>query len=113
MDDDKRNAVRIRKDITIAYSYDDRVWITTDLLNLSENGICITTSRASLIDENIIIRIDMPQRQIGRIELPGKVISSDTAMNHMFKTRIGFLNLNEEQTELLRIFVAAALVKGA
>jgi c-di-GMP-binding flagellar brake protein YcgR len=107
---ERRNVIRIKQNVSVAYTYDDKVWLDSSLKDISEHGICIITENGASKDEPIIVQIKLPQRENRWVEIAGKVLDSKKVSVLVYQTRIQFLNLGDEQKKMLRIFVACSLI---
>ena len=122
MVEEKRKSVRIKKIITVRYSYsldkDEKKWDMTVLRDISETGMCITTHKQFLPSDIITFLIKIPSRPLEWIEFTGRVVGSEelraisgeaVAWSHI--TRIEFINLKEGHKELIREYITWFLTK--
>ncbi|MFA4842645.1 MAG: PilZ domain-containing protein [Candidatus Omnitrophota bacterium] len=112
MEEEKRKAIRIEKSLVALYSKDEKTWDMTHVRNISETGMQLTTMYSLSQDENLIFLVKIPFQPFEWIELQGKVVES-TELKTVFEesvagtqvTRIKFVNLKEEQKNLIREYV--------
>jgi len=122
MAEEKRKSVRIKKLITVRYSFGagqgEKRWDITSVRDLSETGMCVTTQQVFACGDLINFLIKIPSRPLEWIELTGKVVGSvkSTALSgeslsasHI--TRVEFINLKNEQKELIREYITWFLSK--
>jgi len=122
MVEEKRKSVRIKKIITVRYSYDinkdEKKWDMTMIRDISETGMCITTHKQFLPNDIITFLIKIPSRPLEWIEFTGRVVGSEKRMaipgesvasSHI--TRIEFINLKEGHKELIREYITWFLTK--
>ena len=123
MVEEKRKSVRIKKIITVRYSYDinkdEKKWDMTVIRDISETGMCITTHKQFLPNDIITFLIKIPSRPLEWIEFTGRVVGSEKRMAipgecvaSLHITRIEFINLKEGHKELIREYITWFLTKG-
>ena len=122
MDAERRKSVRIKKFITVKYSYGDskngKKWDITSVRNISETGMCITTQEQFLPNDIVTFLVKIPSRPLDWIEFTGRVVASEKIMATsgqsiaaLHLTRVEFINLQEDQKVLVREYVAWFLNK--
>lgn len=120
--EERRKTVRIKKSLIALYSMEasgqKEKWDQTFIKNISEEGMMITTMKAFQQNATLHFLIKFPLQPFEWKEFRGKVIDSvalktlhDDAVSNTYITRIEFLDLKEEQKELLRVYVAWFLSK--
>jgi len=122
MGEERRKSVRIKKGLTVRYSYgidkDGKKWDITAIRDISETGMCITTHKQFLPNDIITFLIKIPSRPLEWIEFTGRVVGSEKRMtifgesvasSHI--TRVEFINLKEDQKELIREYITWFLTK--
>lgn len=111
MFEEKRKSIRIKKPLAVQFGVRDGeslVWDTSMINDISETGICLRTGTDMRPGDICTLKIRMPTRPQGTLEVNGRVISS--AYTKQFHIRVEFLPLDEEQKSALREYIAWALV---
>lgn len=114
MEEERRRSVRIKKPLTVQYSYtldEKKIWDMSFIKDLSDTGMCITTNKNFLVNEIFSIRIKVPLRPLMAVEIEGRVVESKESKACGYVTRVEFINLKDDQKELLREYIAWILVK--
>jgi c-di-GMP-binding flagellar brake protein YcgR len=114
MDEERRRSIRIKKPLTVQYSHmldNKTVWDMSFIKDLSDTGMCISTNRTFPLNEIFFIRIKVPIKPFLALETEGKVVESKETKTSGFITRVEFINLKEEEKELIREYIAWILVK--
>ena len=122
MVEERRKSVRIKKTITVRYGYginkDEKKWDMTFLRDISETGMSIATCHQFSANDILTCIIKIPSRPLEWIEFTGRVVGSEELMaisgevvagSHI--TRVEFINLKEDQKELIREYIAWFLTK--
>lgn len=114
--DEKREKVRIKKLFIAMYNWrngDKKIWDESQIINISEKGILITTLREFRAGDIMSIFIKIPTRPFEWTEFKVKVVESpemrnifDRTVAGMRITRAEFVVLEESQRKLLREYVA-------
>jgi hypothetical protein len=124
VDNERRKAVRIAKRIIAMYAgVNDRtgakVWDETQVLDISESGMRITTMQLFSLGEVLSFRLKLPSEPIRWMEISGEVVDCSglrkkfgESANSINVTRIRFLDLEEGIKESLRKYIACFLVYG-
>jgi c-di-GMP-binding flagellar brake protein YcgR len=121
-DEERRKAVRIKKVITVRYSYcvdkGDKKWDMTVVKDISETGMCVTTHKQFSAQEEVAFLIKIPSRPLDWMEFTGRVIASESpvaasgaTVTGTYVTRIEFVNLKDEQKEAVREYITWFLSK--
>lgn len=117
MEEEKRRSVRIKAQLVVQYRCDElpengRKWDATTLRDISENGACITTTKCFSPQQILKLQIKIPSRPFRPLEINGRVIESvpcmsmsGVVMKDVFIVRLEFLDLNDEQKELIRTYI--------
>ena len=122
MQEERRKAVRIKKFLTVRYSYgvsqEHRKWDMTVIRDISETGMSITTAQHFPPNEVLTFLIKIPSKPLEWIEFIGRVVGSEelkSASGGAFRgahiTRVEFINLKGTQKELIREYVTWFLSK--
>ncbi len=122
MGEERRKSVRIKRFITVRYSYyvdkGEKKWDITSIRDISETGMCITTQQQFLANDILAFLIKIPTTPLDWIEFTGRVVGSEAlkaisgesiASSHI--TRVEFINLKEMQKGLIREYIAWFLTK--
>ena len=122
MGEERRKSVRIKKMLTVRYSYGidkgGKKWDITAIKDISETGMSITTRQRFSLSDIVTFLIKIPSRPLEWIEFTGRVVGSEelkaisggvVAGSHI--TRVKFINLKEDQKELIREYIAWFLTK--
>jgi hypothetical protein len=113
MDEEKRKAVRINKQLAVQFGTktgETIHWDMSLIKDISESGICIRTGPGLNTDDICYLRFRMPLHPEETLEIAGKIVESTVARLSIYNTRIEFLNLDDNQTRQLREFIAWTLV---
>lgn len=115
MDEEKRRSIRITKPLTAQFGVKKDGPISWDMgriNDIGEYGICLYTSVPLQKEAHCFLKIRMPIAPRKRLDLTGKVVESFKSKSkaNICTTRLEFLNLDEEQKETLREYIAWALV---
>lgn len=116
MSEERRKSVRINKIINVRYSYTtsngEKKWDMTSTSNISEAGMCITTIRKFSPNDIMAFFIKIPTRPLEWIDFTGRIVASEEAKTKRgeylpgtYTTRMEFINIKEEQRELIRQFI--------
>lgn len=123
MDIEKRKAMRAKSPLIIQYSpknpaNEGKKWDTTQIQNISEKGVCITTRMPLNPGDIMTFMLKVPTCPLERIEIEGEVVEShplESSYGEIIKetylTRIKFLEYKEEHRQLIRSFVQWFLKK--
>ena len=115
MGEERRKSVRIKKALTVRYSYGvdkaDKKWDITTIKDISETGMCITTRQRFSLNDILTFLIKIPSRPLEWIEFTGRVMGSEESRVDRHLTRIEFMNLKEDEKELIREYVRWFLTK--
>jgi len=122
MGEERRKSIRVKKVISVRYSYDDdtgeKKWDMTVLKDISETGMCISTHKLFSPNDIMTFLIKIPTRPLDWIEFTGRVVGAETSksasgetIGGSHATRVEFINLRDEQKELIREYVAWFLTK--
>ena len=114
---ERRRSIRVKTTLTVKYAQDaldenTRKWDTTIVRDISEHGICITTTGSFLPKEALTLLIKFPSKPLEQIEIKGSVVDSKSlkasfgqTVRDTYVTRIEFTDLKEEHRELIRSYV--------
>ena len=114
---ERRRSMRIKTTLTVQYAQDaldenTRKWDTTIVRDISEHGICITTTGCFSPKEALTLLIKLPSNPLEHIEMKGRVVDSKSlkasfgqTVRDTYVTRIEFTDLKEEHRELIRSYV--------
>ena len=122
MGEERRKSVRIKKVITVRYSYGsdtgEKKWDMTVVKDLSETGMSVATNHKFSRNDIVAFLIKIPSRPLDWIELTGRVVACEglksvsvAPLTAAHTTRVEFINLKEEQKELIRQYVTWFLSK--
>jgi hypothetical protein len=114
MSEERRKSIRIRKPISVQYSYEvnnKKIWDMSLLKDLSDIGLCVGTNKCFSKDKIFFLRLKLPLRPFESLELDSRVVESNKTQAGNYITRFEFINPTEEQKELIREYVAWILIK--
>lgn len=122
MREERRKSVRIKKVITVRYSYgidkDEKKWDMTVIRDISETGMSVATQHKFSPNDIVTFLIKIPSRPLDWIELAGRVVVSEgvkttsgETLGVAHITRVEFINLKEDQKELIREYITWFLSK--
>jgi len=113
MGEEKRNAVRVKKSLSVKYQYlrdTENLWDISFVKDISEKGVCINTKIAFPANGVILLSLKLPTDPFHSIEIKGRVIDSRIfGQTDTFVTRIEFTDLTIEQKTAIQQFVAWAV----
>jgi len=123
MGEERRKSVRIKKVLTVRYSYGvdkaDKKWDMTLVRDISETGMCITTRQRFSLNDILTFLIKIPSEPLEWVEFTGRVVRSEElnvtsreAVAGVHLTRVEFLDLKEDQKELIREYIRWFLTKA-
>lgn len=116
MEEEKRGARRIIRPLVARYSADsddeDRKWDMAKIKNISEKGICFSTSRYFSLGQSLAIDIRIPIKPAEWAEFKGRVVACDKinpnlreADEGIYLLRVEFLDLNDYLKELVHQYI--------
>ena len=118
---ERRKSVRIKKIITVRYSYgigDEKKWDMTVIRDISETGMCVTTHKQFFPEDTMAFLVKIPSRPLEWMEFIGRVVGSEKLANtpgmsfaDTYLTRVEFVNLQDSQKESIREYIAWFLAK--
>jgi hypothetical protein len=122
MQEEKRKFERIVKPIAVRYaedtSLDAEKWDMTCTRNISAGGMCIVTSRYYSPEKILHFLLKIPLRPFEWQQVKGRVIgcinlttSMEELIPNSYITRLEFLDLKEEQKNLINEYVRWFLKK--
>jgi hypothetical protein len=115
MGEEKRNAVRVKRNLNIQYQYalnDQTLWDMSVVKDISETGIHINTSNIFPVNAAITLSLKLPTNPLQAITIKGRVIDSKrVGQSSACSTRIKFVELNDEQKVTIHQFVEWAISK--
>ncbi len=122
MGEERRKSVRIKKVLTVRYSYgvnkDEKKWDITAIRDISETGMSVSTHYKFSPNDIVTFLIKIPSRPLEWIEFTGRVVGSEglkaisgEAVAGAHITRVEFINLKENQKELIREYITWFLTK--
>jgi len=122
MVEERRKSVRIKKFITVRYSYgadnQEKKWDMTVIKDISETGMSITTCQQFSANDIVTFLIKIPSRPLEWIEFAGRVVVSEgmksvfgESVAGLYITRVEFVNLKEGRKDLIREYINWFLTK--
>ena len=114
MEEERRKTSRIKKNLTVQYASSENItlkWGFSLIKDISETGIAITTGRNFATEENLFIRLKLPSHPFKWIKLKGAVVESKSYGAENWLTRVKFLQLSNEDKELIKDYIAWFLIK--
>jgi hypothetical protein len=114
MEEERRKTARIKKNLTVQYASGDKInpkWEMSQIKDISDTGMSITTGQNFLADENLIIRLKLPTHPYKWIEINGAAIESKSFGGEYWLTRVKFIQLSSEDKELIKDYIAWFLIK--
>jgi c-di-GMP-binding flagellar brake protein YcgR len=114
MEEERRKTSRIKKNLTVQYTSSARShlgWEMSTIKDISDTGMSFTTSQNLVAQENLIIRLKLPSQPYKWIEINGEVIESKNLSGETWLTRIKFLQLENEDKELIKEYITWFLIK--
>ncbi len=123
MVEERRKSVRIKKALTVRYSYsvnkDEKKWDIATIRDISETGMSVNTQYKFSPNEIVTFLIKIPSRPLDWIEFTGRIAGTEDSkaasgeiLTGTHITRVEFINPKEEQKELIREYIAWFLTKG-
>lgn len=116
MEKDRRKSIRVRTSFIVQYGYyvndkGKKMWDMTVIRDISEVGMRITTHKSFSPNDILNFRLRIPSDPFQYLNFNGKVVESEESKAARHLTRIEFMDLEEEQKELIRIYVEWFLSK--
>jgi c-di-GMP-binding flagellar brake protein YcgR len=114
MEEERRKASRIKKNLTAQYASCEKIslqWGISEIKDISDTGMSITTGQCFAPEENLFIRLKLPSHPFRWIELKGAVVQSKSHGGEIWFTRVKFLELSKEDKELIKDYIAWFLLK--
>ena len=114
MDLERRNAIRVKKPLTVQYIPDGQPgakWEISQVRDISENGMYIATDKIFKTGYRLIVRMHIPVKPKESFQLKARVVESRTLSKTVTLTRLAFTEVSESVKELLREYIAWVLVK--
>ena len=122
MGEERRKSVRIKKVLTVRYSYgvnkDEKKWDITAIRDISETGMSVSTHYKFSPNDIVTFLIKIPSRPLEWIEFTGRVVGTEDlkaisgeTLTGAHITRVEFINLKEDQKELIREYITWFLTK--
>jgi hypothetical protein len=114
MFDEKRKTIRISKPLAVQFGIragDVYSWDMSLIKDICESGICLRTGSLMGKNAHCRLRIRMPHRPSEVLDIDSNVVDSTESRTGIYVTRLRFSNLNEEQLQFLREYIAWALVQ--
>ncbi len=122
MGEERRKSVRIKKVLTVRYSYgvnkDEKKWDITAIRDISETGMSVSTHCKFSPNDIVTFLIKIPSRPLEWIEFTGRVVGTEDlkaisgeTLTGAHITRVEFINLKEDQKELIREYITWFLTK--
>jgi c-di-GMP-binding flagellar brake protein YcgR len=114
MDAEKRKAARIKKPIVIRYqnAVNAGKWATTTIRDISEGGASVFVDQEFSENSTLNVCFKLPLNPLHELVLQARVISCNGLSNNLAATgttylvRLGFINIEEEDKQQLRDYVA-------
>jgi len=109
MEDERRKANRIKKTLTVQYACAGTVdlkWEMSQIKDISDTGLSITTAENFSVDQNLFLRLKLPTHPYEWIDVEGAVVESKTWGGGFWLTRIKFIQLKEEFKTLIKDYIA-------
>ncbi len=114
MEEERRKTFRIKKNLTVQYASGEKSslkWEMSLIKDISDTGMSITTSQTFVPEDCLFIRLKLPSQPYKWIEINGVVIESKSFSGETWLTRVKFLQLGNEDKELIKDYIAWFLVK--
>ena len=122
MVEERRKSVRIKKFITVRYSYgadnQEKKWDMTVIKDISETGMSIATCQQFSANDIVTFLVKIPSRPLEWIEFTGRIVApegmkpiSGESVAGLYITRVEFVNLKEDRKELIREYIKWFLSK--
>jgi c-di-GMP-binding flagellar brake protein YcgR len=108
MSEEKRKAVRLRRQLFIQYGFkinDQQKWDIGTLRDISEIGMCFITSRSFSIGWVLDLRVKFPSDPSLLLEIKGKVVASKGSLSDTYMTRVEFFGLDEKQKKAVQVYI--------
>ena len=115
---ERRKCPRIKTAWMAKYSYfiafdGTQHWDMTAIVNISETGFCATTLREFAVGEVLSFEIKVPSRPLAPVKVKARVVESAMRLTPFFEqpiagtffTRVEFVEMNEEDREVIKGFV--------
>lgn len=112
--------MRIKRGITVRYSYTtdkgEKKWDMTGIRDISETGMSVSTQHKFSSNDILTFLIKIPSRPLEWIEFTARVVGSEEmksitgeTLRAVHITRLEFINLKEDQKELIREYITWSL----
>jgi len=122
MGEERRKSVRIKKVLTVRYSYsvnkDEKKWDITAIRDISATGMSVSTHYKFSPNDIVTFLIKILSRPLDWIEFTGRVVGTEDlkaisgeTLTGAHITRVEFINLKEEQKELIQEYITWFLTK--
>jgi c-di-GMP-binding flagellar brake protein YcgR len=114
MEEDRRKNSRIKKTLTVQYARAGSFnlkWEMSQIKDISDTGLSITTAESFSSDQNLLIRLKLPTHPYEWIDLDGSVVESQSFGGEFWLTRVKFIQLKEEDKTLIKDYIAWFLLK--
>ncbi|MDD4938811.1 MAG: PilZ domain-containing protein [Candidatus Omnitrophica bacterium] len=118
MVEERRKSVRIKKMLSVRYAYPDengvKKWDITSVRDISETGMSITTEHGFSANDTLTFLVKIPSKPLDWEEFTGRVVCSESARpgsSPLHITRVEFINLRDEQKQLVREYISWFLAK--
>ena len=114
MEEDRRKTSRIKKSLTVQYACKgntDLKWEMSQIKDISETGLSITTSDNLPPGQNLFIRLKLPTHPYDWLNLNGSVVESKSWGGEFWLSRVKFILLKDEDKSLINNYIAWFLLK--
>jgi c-di-GMP-binding flagellar brake protein YcgR len=114
IDDERRKASRIKRNLTIQYAASGKKelrWEMTLIKDISDTGMLITTGQKFAAEENLYIRLKLPSQPFKLIEITAGVILSANLAGGSYLTRVKFLQLGDDDKKQIKDYITWFLGK--
>lgn len=112
MPEEKRKAIRLKRQLFIQYGYridGQQKWDIGTLRDISEIGICIMTSKDFPTGEILDLKIKLPSDPSFVLEARGKVVALEESLSDTYMTRVEFLDLDEKRKKAIQVYIQTYL----
>ena len=106
---EKRKSERLRRPLIIQYSFkkeDKEIWDESMINDISETGASFNASNRFTKGDVFLMKLNSPTNAEEKINIKAKVIDSAASSVGVHRTRVEFMEVPEEQKNLLKNSIA-------
>lgn len=109
---EKRKATRIKRSLVIQFTKDLTMaqnWGISSAKDISESGVALISDIPLGAGDEIILRMKVPLRPFDWMIIRAKVIGCDRYTKESFTIRAAFVDINQENKDLLAQYIKSYL----